>query len=264
MEPAIDEVSFKNTISYIKEKYRKQAVFVICLNALIVFFTIYFKVEALLQLLLAIDIFILAFFYAKMKKAFMQSFAQANGYSYEEQGNIDEFKAPYLAMGHSQGATHILRGNYANCPIVLFEFNTTIGYGKHAKYITFTVFEITYKTDLRHIFLARKNGFFDTGFFEGASLESKVGRPLKLEGDFGKYFTLYVPEDYEIEALQIFTPEIMVKFIDIGNKFSFEFIDNKLFIYAKKTLNAKKDLDALYSFAKTLITDLAPRLERIK
>ena len=37
---------------------------------------------------------------------------------------------------------------------------------------------------------------------------------LDLEGDWGRYFTLYCPEGYERDALQIMTPDVMAAMID--------------------------------------------------
>lgn len=168
-------------------------------------------------------------------------------------------------MGHSRKMLHVISGIYQDCPLTLFEFACIIGYGKNKKYIQFTTFEIEYKSKLQSIFLrSKKDKWAITNFFQSIGDDMAFGKVLKLEGDFNKYFTLYVPnEDYEIEALQIFTPEIMAKLIDTGNGFSFEFLDNKLFIYSHKIIYKKADLENIYQFAKTLITDLAPRLERI-
>lgn len=56
---------------------------------------------------------------------------------------------------------------------------------------------------------------------------------LSLEGDFDKYFALYAPKDYENDALYIFTPDLMLLFMDESNTFDAEIVDNKLFIYSK-------------------------------
>lgn len=55
---------------------------------------------------------------------------------------------------------------------------------------------------------------------------------LKLEGDFNDYFTLYVPTGYEADALYIFTPDLMARFIDNAGTYSAEIIDDRLYIYS--------------------------------
>ena len=73
----------------------------------------------------------------------------------------------------------------------------------------------------------------------GLSL-STIGVPfkkdqiMKLEGNFNDYFTLYAPKGYETDALYVFTPDLMARFIDYASIFSAEIIDKKLYIYSAK------------------------------
>lgn len=55
---------------------------------------------------------------------------------------------------------------------------------------------------------------------------------LKLEGNFNDYFTLYVPKGYETDALYIFTPDLMARFIDNAGIYTAEIIDDRLYIYS--------------------------------
>ncbi|MGP6178621.1 hypothetical protein ACTU6U_15120 [Microbacterium sp. A196] len=57
---------------------------------------------------------------------------------------------------------------------------------------------------------------------------------LSLEGDFDDYFTLYCPSDYEVDALYLFTPDVMVHFIDSAAHFDVEIVDDWLLLYSKK------------------------------
>ncbi|MBY0688019.1 DUF3137 domain-containing protein [Microbacterium marinilacus] len=59
---------------------------------------------------------------------------------------------------------------------------------------------------------------------------------LRLEGDFDRYFTLYCPRDYERDALYLFTPDIMARFVDHAAEFDVEIVDDRLFLYAKRPL----------------------------
>ncbi|MDQ3075995.1 MAG: hypothetical protein M3Q34_02610 [bacterium] len=262
----IKDLGFGSVLRYTKKNYLKWSIFIIVLNIIGVLVVLQSKFFPILQLLIAIDFVFLAVVSMIMKKVSMKQFALANGYTYEDKGNLETLPALYLKIGHSRDMNHVISGVYRDCPMKLFEFNCTIGYGKQRRHIHFTTFEIEYKTKLRSIFLrSKKDKWAITNLFEGMGDDMKFGKVLKLEGDFNHYFTLYVPnEDYEIEALQIFTPEIMVKLMDTADGFSFEFIDNKLFIYNRNVINEKGSLNKLFAFAKTLIEDLAPRLERLK
>lgn len=54
---------------------------------------------------------------------------------------------------------------------------------------------------------------------------------LSLEGDFDKYFTLYVPDNYQQDALYALTPDVMVALIDAGKNYDIEIVDDELYIY---------------------------------
>lgn len=57
---------------------------------------------------------------------------------------------------------------------------------------------------------------------------------LPLEGDFGRYFTLYAPMTYERDALYVFTPDLMALLIDETAAFDVEVVDDWMFVYSHK------------------------------
>lgn len=59
---------------------------------------------------------------------------------------------------------------------------------------------------------------------------------LKLEGQFGDMFDLYVPKGYERDALYIFTPDVMERFIDATPNFDCEIIGDELYFYSSKKI----------------------------
>ena len=63
---------------------------------------------------------------------------------------------------------------------------------------------------------------------------------LSLEGDFDRYFSLYCPVDYERDALQIFTPNLMQLLIDTTSDCDVELVDDWMFVYSRwgRTLDA--------------------------
>jgi hypothetical protein len=57
---------------------------------------------------------------------------------------------------------------------------------------------------------------------------------LSLEGDFDRYFTLHVPAGYELDALYLFTPDLMALFVDRAADFDVEIVDEWLYVYSPK------------------------------
>lgn len=56
---------------------------------------------------------------------------------------------------------------------------------------------------------------------------------LSLEGDFDKHFTLYCPQGYERDALEIFTPDLMQLLLDTTSGCDVELVDDWMFVYSK-------------------------------
>ena len=59
------------------------------------------------------------------------------------------------------------------------------------------------------------------------------GQRRRLEGDFDRYFSLFVPNDYERDALRLFSPDVMALLIDRVRPFDVEVVDRALFIYSR-------------------------------
>ena len=79
---------------------------------------------------------------------------------------------------------------------------------------------------------ARANRMLLGGFFPFTG-----DQVLHLEGDFDKWFTLYCPREYETDALQIFTPDLMAVLIDDASAFDVEIVDDWLFAYLPRPLD---------------------------
>ncbi len=64
----------------------------------------------------------------------------------------------------------------------------------------------------------------------------KAAQRLGLEGDFDRAFRLYCPAGYERDALYLFTPDIMARFIDNAAELDVEIVDDWMFFYRRADL----------------------------
>lgn len=76
---------------------------------------------------------------------------------------------------------------------------------------------------------AKNNNYFGT--FTNLPTLFPASQKIQLEGDFNKYFTVYVPKQYEQDALYILTPDIMQALIANAKDFDVEVVDNRLYLY---------------------------------
>src|ERR1044071_8257923 len=73
----------------------------------------------------------------------------------------------------------------------------------------------------------------NNGFGSNLPASFQRAQRLSLEGDLDQHFTLYCPEGYEQDALYLFTPDIMARFIDHAAELDVEIVDDWMFLYAK-------------------------------
>ncbi|WP_317451884.1 hypothetical protein [Microbacterium sp. NIBRBAC000506063] len=85
---------------------------------------------------------------------------------------------------------------------------------------------------LPHIVLdaVGNNGLLNSNLPMSFRREQRLG----LEGDFDRHFSLYCPAGYEQDALYLFTPDIMARFVDHAAELDVEIVDDWLFLYAKR------------------------------
>lgn len=209
-----------------------------------------------------------AVFWQKNISEFLKHFATYMGYEYEDPhflalgSYIGTVEGHLFTLGHSQKITKIVKGKFFEQDTRLFVFSATIGSGKNQHTENYSVLEISFNTLLPNILVRNKQGFLSFSSTNFIALDNE--EELVLEGDFHKYFSLYVAKEYELEATQIFTPDVMQMFIDKAKDLSVEMLKNKIYLYYHREIVNKDQLVNIYSFAKDIIMKLEPTLEAIK
>ena len=83
---------------------------------------------------------------------------------------------------------------------------------------------------------------------------------LSLEGNWDHSFTLYAPKDYETDALYVFTPDIMQKFMDHVGQFNCEIVDDELYFFSPTRFDLTKP--AVITGLLELISDITRKFDR--
>ncbi len=160
------------------------------------------------------------------------TFARANGLSYV--GRVDSPRLPGMifGIGSSRQASYVVRGETPRF-VEFANYRYTTGSGKNRTTHRWGYVAIRLDTPLPHIVLDAKG---NNGLFGASNLPARfdADQRLSLEGDFDRYFTLSCPSGYERDALYLFTPDIMARFIDNAAALDVEIVDDWLFLYAKR------------------------------
>ncbi len=184
------------------------------------------------------------------KKIFFQEFAKSINFEYQDTLNGNQLEGSLFSNGNNKYISNVLIGKIENKEVKIFCYSYSVGAGKYKRIYNFQIIEII--TDF-HLpdFILKEKGLFK--IFSSIDLKNKKINQLKLEGDFNQYFDLEVEKEFEIEVLQIFTPEFMVKLLEKGSHLSVESIQNKIYIYENKSINTKKELENMMSLTKEFI-----------
>jgi hypothetical protein len=194
----------------------------------------------------------------RIQDEFMRQFAEANGYIFAPAGSSMGLDGALFRLGHDHSVRDTVSGKYFGCPISLFLYSYVTGEGKQRQVHPYTVFRLEFDVDMPDLLLEKKESFFSGELF------GQLSEHVKLEGDFNKYFSLSIKKGYEVEALEIFTPDVMAELEEKCKGLSLEIVNNDLFIYDNKTVSKKVDLDALYGVAQYFVQKLGPVLARMK
>ncbi len=161
----------------------------------------------------------------------LHHFARANGMTFERDVVDPRLPGMIFGIGRSRRAKRRVRGTQPRF-VEFANYEYTTGSGKNSTTHHWGYIAIHLDTPLPHIVLDAKgnNGMFGSNLPASFDKDQRLG----LEGNFDEFFTLYCPNGYERDALYLFTPDIMARFIDNAAQLDAEIVDDWLFLYAKR------------------------------
>lgn len=164
----------------------------------------------------------------------LDHFATANGMTY-----VDSYPNPPLpgmifTLGSSRLAENIVRGTSPRF-VEFANYQYTVRSGKNSTTHTWGYVAVKLDVPLPNIVLDAVGN----NSFLGSNLPAtfKRAQKLSLEGDFDKHFSLYCPAGYEQDALYLFTPDIMARFIDHAAQLDVEIVDDWMFLYTRRPVS---------------------------
>ena len=162
----------------------------------------------------------------------LSRFAAANGMSFESSVSSPHRPGMVFGVGGSRVATDVVRGTRPRF-VEFANYRYTTGSGKSRTTHRWGYVAIKLDVPLPHIVLDATS---NNGLFGASNLPASFGKDqrLGLEGDFDRFFSLYCPAGYERDALYLFTPDIMARFIDNAAALDVEIVDDWLFFYGKR------------------------------
>lgn len=194
----------------------------------------------------------------------IKRFANANGYSYEAEikSGIEGLHGSLLSKWLSTEGKNVVKGSLHGSRFSLFEYEYEVGTSDNKHKVKNIVGVIILKRDMPH--------FIIDSLVEGNGLRPSVlpvqfdrSQRLELEGDFNRYFDLYIPDKYQVAALTILAPDIMQLLLELGAKCDVEVIGSQLYFYWPKDdfdisqfARAHRTMNVVYSKINDQLNDL--------
>ena len=157
-------------------------------------------------------------------------FAAANNLVYEDAVDNPPLPGMIFGRGSRRASTAVVRGFQPRF-VEFANYQYTVSSGNNSTTHRWGYVAVKLDVPLPHIVLdaVGTNAL-------GSNLPAALSKDqrLSLEGDFDRYFHLYCPRGYEADALYLFSPDIMARFIDNAAALDVEIVDDWLFLYMQR------------------------------
>ncbi|MBP6880004.1 hypothetical protein KBC31_00055 [Candidatus Saccharibacteria bacterium] len=171
----------------------------------------------------------------------LRLFCDDNNYAHSESDRIFSSSGSlFQTHPESSEVEHVISGIVGNNQFRVFNFLVKPIDHKSTAVVKFGVAEITLPKRFPHIILDNKlNPAVNGG-------HTKNSQRLNLGEAFDSQFVAYGPSEYEIEVLQVLTPELISQLSNSRYAIDFEFIGNHLYLYSNE-INSKKSVWKMFS-----------------
>ncbi|WP_460783355.1 hypothetical protein [Microbacterium tumbae] len=167
----------------------------------------------------------------RVKRYRLSRFAVANGMTYEDRIDAPGLPGMIFGIGSGRQSRELVRGHSPRF-VEFGNYQYTVKSGKNSTTYRWGYVAVKLDVPLPNIVLDATGN--NSVFGSNLPASFRKDQRLSLEGDFDRYFTLYCPEGYERDALYLFTPDIMARFVDNAAQLDVEIVDDWLFLYTQR------------------------------
>lgn len=194
----------------------------------------------------------------KIQNKLFEEIIKKYNLQYFKEGEIQGSDSVIFKFGNHSSAKNIASGTFLDNSINFFEYNIIGDYSNREQKNALTCFMMEFHGMVPWIILESVSKSLPV------SLASFDFKKITLEGDFNNYFSLNIKKEYEIEALQILTPDIMEYLINKAQGLNIEITNNHFFIYRTGVISSLSEIENFFSVASFFVKKLIPVLEKIK
>lgn len=192
------------------------------------------------------------------ERVLLQKIAEGNSGNFQVgQVKLKDEKGFIFKQGNSRHFEDLLTFMDGDNKVRFFRYFIVRGQGKSRTVYPYHILSMETSTVFPHMYLNCLSNKYSMS----------LGKNLSLPSEFEKKFKLSITEGYHLEALQVFTPDVMSAIIDLPFQSDIEFVDNQM-IFVIEGVN-----DIFHNFvqfeeeintAKHIISLLKPKIENVR
>jgi hypothetical protein len=191
----------------------------------------------------------------------LREFARVNNLSYRDNVPYEDRPGLIFHEGHTKVFVDLITASNRDfSEIGNYQYETGGGKSRTTHVVGFMRIHLPRRLP-NMVLDAKQNNFF--GKFSNLPTRFARNQKLELEGDFSKYFTLYAPAEYAVDALYVFTPDVMQALIESAHTYDCEVIDDNFYVYksGKFDLTDETIFEELRAVAARLRTELTAQTD---
>jgi hypothetical protein len=162
----------------------------------------------------------------KLKISQLKQFSDDNSFTFSHRDVISSDGALFKTYPEFREIKNIIKGTIDGNPFRVFSYYV-LNSSKNKLQTDYGVAEITLPVKFPHIILDNKlNPSLNSSHADN-------NQQMKLGNVFDKKYTAYGPQEYEIEVLQVLSPQLVEYLSSSNYPIDFEFIGNHLYLYTR-------------------------------
>jgi len=196
------------------------------------------------------------FFSSRYTNKSFKDFAAENRFYYQKEGMVNDASGPIFNLGCPTNFENIIGLKIKNHKTLFFHYEYETGSGKNKSSHYFTILEIKFDATFPRILLNPKKSLLETNItneFEGVLDPIEIN----LDGELCDTHELITEKNFQLEALQIFTPDM------IGGLADYEYLrldldNNNVNIIREYAIDNRTDFEKMFKLADYLIEKIDP------
>ncbi len=177
--------------------------------------------------LFCVPLFSMVQVYKTLENKYYASIAQSLQYTYNAKDAVPS-SGKLFTFGSNRSLKNVLTGIYKDLPFWFGKYTFGVGGGRYEQYYIYTVAALQTRKSLPRVVCVPVN--LSTGSLLNSWKEENCEH-VSLEGDFNKFFKVYVEKGKEDEALEILQPNTMSMLMDTYKEYGFECSGSTLYIF---------------------------------